>query len=401
MIKKKKIVLFQPYLRKHILSFGRYLHDFEFVVKKPVTSGSFYKSLPPTFDQEINRIKINKINQIRRFFGILNVRIKFDTEADILFTYGCMLLTNKPYCIYIENGVAIYNYDTAIAANPLARLLFSFLIRQSNCKKIIFMSQAGQKSFFSTVPYGATTRAIAESKSVQIYPLVEKKVITPKKYNGSIKLLFSGVFYMKGGLELVQAFSRLRKKYDTITLTVITPFQTLRESDKILMQKHIPGLTLLDANLDEAQMNEMYRNHDLFMLPTFRDGFGLVLVEAISWGMPIICTNQYATTEVAIDGHNAFVCQNHPLKDYDIKTFRLFGKYYHPKNFYRDLFRFQKEGTLKPIEDFIYHSVEKFLLDTRLLEKFSISSLEVYDKTFHQDIITKKIESVFHYSLKK
>lgn len=393
------IVLFQPYLRKHILNFGKYLRNFEFIVKKPMT-GNFYKTQLPAYEQEIRRVKINKTNKIRRALGLLNARIKFDAEADMFFTYGCMLLTNKPYCVYIENGVAIYNYDTAIANHPIARLLFSFLIRQKNCKKIIFMSEAGQKSFFATVPYGKRTRAISLKKSIQIYPLIEKKNVAPKKNTASLRLLFVGIFYVKGGIELVHAFSRILKQYSNVSLTIVTSQSTVKESD-IEMMKNVPGLALIDANLNESQMSDMYQHHDIFMLPTFRDGFGLVLVEAISWGMPIICTDQYATTEVAIDGYNAFVYPNHLLKDYDPKTYQLLGKYYNPKDFYTDLFRLQKEGALRPIEDFLYASIEAFLLNPKLLEIYSQNSLELYNKKFHQDIISERIESVFLEAIEK
>lgn len=396
---KQRIVLFQPYLRKHIINFGKYLCNFEFVIKRP-SSGNFYKSLLPAYDQEINRVKTNPINRLRRVFGILNVRIKFDKNADIFFTYGCMLFTNKPYCVYVENGVAIYNYDTAIAKNPITQMLFSLLVRRKNCKKLIFMSEAGQKSFFATIPYSPRTRAIAEEKSIQIYPLIEKKDSPNKKYSGKIRLLFAGIFYMKGGLELVHVFAKLQEKYHNVLLTIITPIHTIKESDRQIM-RDIPGLTLLDANLNEGQMNEMYQTHDIFMLPTFRDGFGLVLVEAISWGMPIICTDQYATTEVAIEKYNAFVYPNHPLKDYDTKTYELFGKYYHPKYFYADLFRFQREGRMKPIEDFLYRSIEEFIIQPHLLEEFSKNSITLYNQKFHQDIIAEKIERVFQDATKK
>ncbi|HLC94407.1 MAG TPA: glycosyltransferase family 4 protein [Patescibacteria group bacterium] len=397
---KHHVVLFQPYLRKHIVNFGKYLKGFEFVVQKP-TSGNFYKTqLPASYEKEIHRIKTSRINKLRRFFGLLNVRIKFDAEADMFFTYGCMLLTNKPYCVYIENGVALYNYDTKIAAHPLAQLLFSFLVRRKNLKKLIFMSAAGQKSFFATVPYSEETRTVIEQKSIQIYPLIEKKNVLTKKDTGLLKLLFAGIFYMKGGIELAHAFTRIRERYDNVLLTIVTPLSAIKESD-IEMMRNIPGLTLTDANLNENQMNELYQSHDIFMLPTFRDGFGLVLVEAISWGMPIICTDQYATIEAAIHDYNALVYPNHPLKDYDTKTYQLLGKYYNPKDFYTDLFRLQKENALKPIEDFLYISIEAFLLDPKLLEKYSRNSLELYNTKFHQDIISERIESVFLEAVEK
>jgi glycosyltransferase involved in cell wall biosynthesis len=359
---------------------------------------NFYKSLPTTFEKEVQRVKVNRINELRRFFGVLNVRIKFDKEADMFFTYGCMLLTNKPYFIYIENGVAIYNYDMRIANNPVARILFSFLVKRKNCKKLIFMSEAGQKSFFATVPYSKKTKSIALEKSIQIYPLIEKKDACIKKFQNSIKLLFSGVFYMKGGVELINAFEKIRKKHKNIFLTVVTPLHTMKEND-ISKVKSIEGITLLDATFDEAGMNQLYKAHDIFMLPTFRDGFGLVLVEAISWAMPIICTDQYATTEVAINDFNALVYPNHPLKDYDTETYRLLGKYNHPRDFYISLFKLQQEGKTKPVEEFIYNSMEKFILNPELVEEFSKNSLELYNNKFHQDLISNKIESAFLQSL--
>jgi glycosyltransferase involved in cell wall biosynthesis len=396
---KYRIILFQPFLRKHILNFGKYLRHCEFVVQRPLR-GNFYKSKLPRYEKEIRRIKINPFNIFRRIFGILNVRVKFDAQADMFFTYSCMLVTNKPYCVYIENGVSIYNYDTVIAANPIARFIFSLLVRRDNCKKLIFMSEAGKKSFFATVRYDRKTEAVAMGKSVQIYPLIEKKDTGPKKFHGELKLLFAGLFYMKGGLELVHAFAKIREKHADVFLTIITSLHTVKKSD-IRMMAGIPGLTLLDADFDEDQMNAIYQSHDVFILPTLREGFGLVLVEALSWGMPIICTDQYATTEVAKDGYNAFVYPDHPLKDYDTTTYRLIGRYYHPRYFYADLFRYQKEGKMRPLEDFLFRMIEKFITEPDTLEKFSRNSLELYDRKFHQDKITEQIESALLASLKR
>ncbi|MFA9262142.1 MAG: glycosyltransferase family 4 protein [Undibacterium sp.] len=256
------------------------------------------------------------------------------------------------------------------------------------------MSKAGEKSFFSSVPYDNKTKAILLNKSVQIYPLIEEKSIAAKKLSESLRLLFAGMFYIKGGMELASAFEHLRKTYSNLTLTIITPTHTIKEADQQYLRS-IPGLTLLDAAYNDDQMSEFYRNHDIFILPTYRDGFGLVLVEAISWGLPIICTDQYATTEVAIDGYNAFIYPNHPLKDYDTKSFTLLGKYYNPKDFYRDLFHYQKDGSLKPVIDFLTISIERFLKEPSLLESYSKNSLALYREKFGAQKISDQVETVF------
>jgi glycosyltransferase involved in cell wall biosynthesis len=77
----------------------------------------------------------------------------------------------------------------------------------------------------------------------------------------------------------------------------------------------------LDATLNEQQMNVIYDSHDIFLFPTYRDGFGLVLVEAISWECLLLETDQYATTEVALANYNAFIYPTHLMKDYDPKTY--------------------------------------------------------------------------------
>lgn len=397
---KKKIVLFQPYLRKHILNLGNHLEQFEFVLKAPpISHNSFYSKLP-SFEDEIHRSKTGWISKFRRFFGILNLRIKFDSKADAFLTYGCFLITNKPYCLYIENGVAPYNYDIKIAHNPIARIIFSIIIRMPQCKYLIFMSQAAQKSFLNSAPYSPATKTIIQKKSVQVYPLVKTSAGSIKKFDSTLKLLFVGMFYMKGGVELCHAFVNLRKKYDNIKLTIVTPLRTIKEGDLEWLRSQ-EDLTLVEANLDESKMQEMYKNHHVFVLPTYREGFGLVLIEAIAYGMPVITTDQFATVEMAIQNYNAFVYPIHPLKDYNPKTYQLSGKYHNPKDFYADLFRLQKENALRPIEDFIYTSIEAFLLDPKLLEKYSQNSLDLYNKKFHQAIISERIEATFLEAIEK
>ena len=398
---KYKVILFQPYLRRFFLNFGRNLKNGSFCnIAKPPKSPVGYHNLP-SFEKEILRHKVNTITRLRRFFGVPNVRIRFDRAGDLYFTYGCLILTNKPYCVYIETGLALYNYDIGIAKNPLARFIVSLLTTQKNCKKLIFFSEASRKSFYSTVKYPKSVHESLEKKSVVIYPpAIEKKESIPKSFNGTLKLLFPGTFYIKGGIEVVHAYEKLKKYHTNVTLTIITAVHMLRAED-VEHMKTIPGLALLDAKLTEQEMIDIYHAHDILLLPTYREGFGLVLIEALAYGMPLIVTDQYATKEMVINGVNGFIYPNHPLKDYAPNTYALLGKYYNPRDFYPDLFRFQKEGKLKPVEDFVVSSVEKYLNNPSLLREHSINSLKLYEKKFDAKKMSDQIESVFLDALKK
>ena len=95
-MKKIKVLLFQPYLRQHILNFGRGLKNVDFDWQPTKKVRYSYKTLPE-FEKEINRVKKNKINILRQILGIPNIRLKYSSSHDLLFIYGCMLFSNKPF----------------------------------------------------------------------------------------------------------------------------------------------------------------------------------------------------------------------------------------------------------------------------------------------------------------
>lgn len=390
---KYKVLLFQPFLRKPTLSFGKPQTSFEFLYPPKKSSYSF-SLLPDSFEKEIQRRKDTTwLTRIRRFFGIPNMRVKLAT-ADMLMTYGSLLITNKPYVTYIETGLALYNYDRKIAAHPIARSLVSRLATLPQCRKLIFMSEAAKKSFFATVRYDPGTEKKLREKSVVIYPVVESSRVSSKKYMGKLRLFFPGQFYMKGGLEVVHAYETLRKRWKNLSLTIVTVTRLLKESDMKYLQS-IPGLTLLDATFSEQEMNQFYRSHDILVLPTYREGFGLVLVEALAHAMPIITTDHFATTEMVQQGENGFVYPNHPLKDYNTKTYELFGNLHNPSDFYSALFRLQAQCRLKGVEEFLRRSIEQYLKQPSLLATHSKNSLALYKKRFHPAVIGRQIDQTF------
>src|SRR3990172_6487285 len=119
---KYKVLLFQPYLRQHILNLGKRLTRFDFVYQQG-KGGRSYPSMP-SFEEEIVRRKDTSwLVRLRRLLGIPNVRIKLSSDVDILFTYGCLLITNKPYCTYVDTAFALFNYDPYIAKNRIARMI--------------------------------------------------------------------------------------------------------------------------------------------------------------------------------------------------------------------------------------------------------------------------------------
>ena len=57
---------------------------------------------------------------------------------------------------------------------------------------------------------------------------------------------------------------------------------------------------------------ELYRVCDLFAFMTFREGLSVALMEAMSCGMPIVCTKIRGNTDLIEDGVSGLFCENTP-----------------------------------------------------------------------------------------
>ena len=56
---------------------------------------------------------------------------------------------------------------------------------------------------------------------------------------------------------------------------------------------------ILKGYVSEEEKSELYKNADLFILPSFYEGFGLPVLEAMSYGVPVIYSNTSSLPEVA------------------------------------------------------------------------------------------------------
>ncbi|MCW1888693.1 MAG: glycosyltransferase family 4 protein [Candidatus Moranbacteria bacterium] len=404
-IHKKTILLFQGYLRKHILNFGIELKSFIFIhdPQKKISRQRNLKEMPVEKIFQIR--KKSFITQMRQLLGIPNLQIKF-TKEDIIFTYGCLLFTNKPYCVYIENAIAIFNYNTEIAKHPLAQHLVKFLLRRSSCRKIIFMSEAAKTGFLSTMQFSEKELLLLSKKFSVCYPLIlnPSSNIDPQrklKADSTVKFLFTGTFYIKGGLEILNSFKRISREFPNTELSIVTGIESIWPKDLLAIQS-TPNVNIFDAAFSEKDLYEkFYNTHHVFLYPTYRDSFGLVLIEALSAGLPIIGTNQYATSEMLIDGFNGYILEKHPLQDYKTDTFEIIGKLSEPADFFNQLFKLQKAGHLEYVEEFLYQSMKRLLGNPALLEEFSRNSLALYEEKFSSQKISQQIESVFLEALEK
>jgi glycosyltransferase involved in cell wall biosynthesis len=63
------------------------------------------------------------------------------------------------------------------------------------------------------------------------------------------------------------------------------------------------------GNVPYSQMPDRYREMDLLIMPTVREGFGMAVAEAMACGLPVVASNCSSITELIEDGRGGFLCQ--------------------------------------------------------------------------------------------
>ena len=124
-----------------------------------------------------------------------------------------------------------------------------------------------------------------------------------RRADGPFRILFvGGVGQRKGIKYLLQAFERLRGP--GVELTVAGPLPA--DPHPLTPYREMVRFT---GRLDQAQIiQEMQQSHVL-VLPSVFEGFGLVIVEAMATGMPVITSTHSAGPEILREGVDGFVLE--------------------------------------------------------------------------------------------
>jgi glycosyltransferase involved in cell wall biosynthesis len=116
-------------------------------------------------------------------------------------------------------------------------------------------------------------------------------------------------FYRKGGDLVVEAFSILRKEYDpelTLTMAGVRPWPAVQEIPE--------GVTVLGV-CSTDEIRKLYDSHDLFVMPSRLECFGIVFAEAQARGLPCVGRNAYAMPEIIVPGLSGALTPNNDPRE--------------------------------------------------------------------------------------
>lgn len=118
----------------------------------------------------------------------------------------------------------------------------------------------------------------------------------PRPGGGPLKLLWVGqLAYRKAPHVLFAALRSLPA--DAVTLTMVC-----RDNVDAGLRALAPGNVTFVDTVDRERLAQLYRAYDVFVMPSLVEGFGLVYLEAMAHGLPVIATPNTGIADLMNDG---------------------------------------------------------------------------------------------------
>jgi glycosyltransferase involved in cell wall biosynthesis len=215
-----------------------------------------------------------------------------------------------------SNGLEHLNYrrmiedsDAALLSKPLTRRIWYPASRLSQvaaaarvADRLLVLNEADRRfavgrkwqpnSRVDVIPHGVSDRFLSAAGAV------------PSRGAG---MLFCGAWdLVKGTPYLVAALNQLAREGKPVRLTVLGPGLTADRVIETFSPAAKPFVTVIDR-VPEDQVIAEYRRHDALVFPSTYEGFGLVALEAMSQGLPVIATPVGCIPDLVRDQENGLI----------------------------------------------------------------------------------------------
>jgi glycosyltransferase involved in cell wall biosynthesis len=172
----------------------------------------------------------------------------------------------------------------------------------NRCDKVIVLSQTWKNYF---------TKYIDQNRIEVLYnPAVTTKSAMQsrdkvKNRNDKVVIIFLGrLGQRKGAYDLVNAVEKIRNEN---FLLYMYGDGEVKEISDIVQKKKLEDKIILKGWLSHDRVDEVYKTSDILVLPSYAEGLPMSILEAISYGLPIVSTDVGGISEAVEEGKNGYL----------------------------------------------------------------------------------------------
>lgn len=229
---------------------------------------------------------------------------------------SCILACKYPQKTVVYHGP--YRCEYKARYQKKSQIFDMFFLHKMRKKKIHFAAKSDkaketilEKGFQNvvTIPVGLD---IGKFESIST-----DDVILKKSDSSVLKLLYVGVLEDRRNIPfLIETVSELKKQNVPVELDIYGN----GEEDYVEQCKHLVKTSGLGkeisfhGSVSQAELPQIYLEHDVFMLPTKYEIYGMVLLEAMLFGRIVLTTDNGGSSVLVKHGENGFVLPEDDVK---------------------------------------------------------------------------------------
>lgn len=254
------------------------------------------KNVDYYYSHILNKLdRLNYYSKIRKTTKNLLSLVDIDdiqcTHAHFLFSDGGIAYNLKSE-FNIPYIVAVRNTDLNFFFRYYIHLRKKGIQILKNASKIIFLSYAYRDQLFehyisSEIKDELWEKTEVVPNGVDSY-WQENVWYREASQLDSIKLLYVGDFSKNKNIHVtVEAVKKLNKEVGNVYFTIIGGGGNYANTIKKIASQNV-NITIIDRINDKKKLMKLFRENDIFIMPSTYETFGLVYIEAMSQGLPVI-----------------------------------------------------------------------------------------------------------------
>ena len=278
-------------------------------------------------------IELSTKNILEGFFSNGDVKEVFkEVDPDIVHAHHAFtpvpLLSIKVsselgYPLVLTNHSA-YFYDYEAVLRILA--LFSIPVRSilSKTNKIIAVSETAKKFIEKIVP-GVPVTVVPNGVDTEIFTPYGSKDLKEELEDSFIILYVGRLVPRKGIRILLDSMPYILKKIPEAKLVIVGEgilLNELKERAKVLeIEEHV----IFRGGVSQNNLPDIYRSSDIVVIPSiYGESFGIVAIEAMACGKPVIASPVGGLQEIIIDGINGLLLKSVNITEIVEKIYYLY-----------------------------------------------------------------------------
>ena len=211
----------------------------------------------------------------------------------------------------------VHHLSYAAATNQFDKALNNFLEKRylSNIDGFIFNSFTNQK-FVESFVGKSLTSVVAYPGRDHIQPhLIEKEIINRSINFDTLKIIFLGNIAQHKELHtLIRALSLINSEKWKLTIIGEKGFSPkyTKYINRLIKSKELSSQINFIGFVERSKLDNYLEQSHVLAVPSIYEGFGIVYLEALGFGLPVIASTGGAAKEIITHGKEGFLI---PIKD--------------------------------------------------------------------------------------